>query len=61
MATKRKTKMVNMEFIPKLRGELDFKPREFNFSEKQHPANQFSEAMEKKVTGLKLGPWSQMR
>lgn len=35
MATKRKTKMVNMEFIPKLRGELDFKPREFNFSEKQ--------------------------
>jgi len=35
MALKKKTKMVNMEFIPKLRGELDFKPREFKFSEKQ--------------------------
>ncbi len=35
MATKRKNKMVNMEFTPKLSGQLDFKPREFNFSEKQ--------------------------
>ena len=35
MAAKRKNKMVNVEFVPKLSGQLDFKPREFNFSEKQ--------------------------
>lgn len=35
MATKKKHKMVNVDFIPKLRGELVFKTREFKFSEKQ--------------------------
>ncbi len=35
MATKKKNKMVNVEFSPKLSGRLNFKPKEFNFSEKQ--------------------------
>ena len=35
MALKEKNKMAQIDFKPKLRGELDFKPREFKFSERQ--------------------------
>lgn len=35
MALKKKNKMAQIDFKPKLRGELDFKTREFKFSEKQ--------------------------
>ena len=35
MALKKKNKMAQIDFKPKLRGELEFKQKEFNFSEKQ--------------------------
>lgn len=35
MALKKKNKMAQIDFKPKLRGELEFKQKEFNFSQKQ--------------------------
>lgn len=35
MAIKKKHKMVNVDFAPKLKGQLDFEKREFKFSDKQ--------------------------